>query len=116
MGWALFSTWRTLHILSQSPKTYLKGFLVSLIRVKNSNTKSLSLQSVPVVNEFPKNFLDDLPRIPPDREIYFGIDVLLDTHPISTPPYRMAPAKLKELKEQLADLLDKGFIRPIIFP
>ena len=50
------------------------------------------------------------------REIDFGIDVFLDTHPISIPPYRMAPIELKELKEQLKDLLDKGFIRPSVSP
>ncbi|XP_075074479.1 uncharacterized protein LOC142162073 [Nicotiana tabacum] len=67
-----------------------------------------SIQSVPVVNEFP----DELPGIPPDRIIDFGIDVVPDTQPISIPPYQMAPAELRELKEQLKDLLDKGFIKP----
>ncbi|WMV24573.1 hypothetical protein MTR67_017958 [Solanum verrucosum] len=47
-------------------------------------------------------------------EIDFGIDLLPDTQPISIPPYRIAPTELKELKEQLKDLLDKGFIRPSI--
>ena len=60
--------------------------------------------------------MDDLPGIPPDREIEFGIDLLPDTQPISILPYRMAPTELKELKEQLKDLLDKGFIRPSICP
>ncbi|WMV51153.1 hypothetical protein MTR67_044538, partial [Solanum verrucosum] len=46
------------------------------------------------------------------RKIDFGIDLLPDTQPISIPPYRMAPTELKELKEQLRDLLEKGFIRP----
>ena len=58
----------------------------------------------------------DLPSIPPEWEIDFGIDLLLDTQHISIPPYRMAPAELNELKEQLKDLLDKGFIRPSISP
>ena len=61
-------------------------------------------------------FPEDLPGIPPEREIEFGIDLLPDTQPISIPPYRMAPAELKELKEQLKDFLDKGFIRPSISP
>ncbi|KAH0698841.1 hypothetical protein KY284_013056 [Solanum tuberosum] len=61
-------------------------------------------------------FPDDLPGVLPEREIDFGIDLLPDTQPISIPPYRMAPAELKELKEQLKDLLDKGFIRPSISP
>ena len=68
------------------------------------------------MNEFPEVFPEDLPGIHPDREIDFGIDVLLETRPISIPPYRMAPAERKELKEQLADLLDKGFIRPSVSP
>ncbi|KAH0644931.1 hypothetical protein KY284_032815 [Solanum tuberosum] len=68
------------------------------------------------VNEFPELFPKELPRVPPKREIDFGIDLLPDTQPISIPPYRMAPDELKELKEQLKDLLDKGFIRPSISP
>ncbi|KAH0672236.1 hypothetical protein KY284_023323 [Solanum tuberosum] len=59
-------------------------------------------------------FSEDLPRVSLDRKIDFGIDLLSDTQPISIPCYRMAPAKLKELKEQLKDLLNKGFIRPSI--
>ena len=61
---------------------------------------------------FPK----DLSRVPPEREIDFEIDLLPDTQPISIPPYKMALEELKELKEQLKDLLDKGFIRPSISP
>ncbi|XP_070057370.1 uncharacterized protein [Nicotiana tomentosiformis] len=55
-------------------------------------------------NVMPK---DELPGILPDREIYFGIDVMPGTQPISIPPYRMASVELKELKEQLGDLLEK---------
>ena len=50
--------------------------------------------------------------MPLDREIEFCIDLIPDTQPISIPSYHMAPIELKELKEQLQDLLDKGFIRP----
>ncbi|KAH0654401.1 hypothetical protein KY289_032079 [Solanum tuberosum] len=75
-----------------------------------------SRRMISKVNEFPDVFLDDLPGIPPEREIDFGIDFLIDTQPISIPPYRMAPAELQELKEQLKDLLDKGFIRSSISP
>ncbi|WMV55020.1 hypothetical protein MTR67_048405 [Solanum verrucosum] len=69
-----------------------------------------------VVREFPEAFPDDLPGVPPEREIDFGIDILPDTCPISLPPYRMTLAELKELKEQLKDLLDKGFIQPSVSP
>ena len=46
----------------------------------------------------------------------FGSDLEPDTKPISIPPYRMAPAELKDLKLQLKDLTDKGFIQPSISP
>ena len=68
-----------------------------------------------MVNEFVDVFLEDLPRIPPNIEIYFVIDVLPGTAPISKASYRMAPSELKELKIQLQDLLDKGFIHPSFF-
>ena len=87
-----------------------------MIRVKETKSETPTLQYVNVVNEFSDVFPDDLPKIPPDREIEFGIDLLPDTQPISISPYHMAPAKLKELKEQLKDLLDKDFIRPSISP
>ena len=57
-----------------------------------------------------------MPGLPPDGEIEFYIDVVPGTDPISMPPYRMAPAELKELNEQLKELLDKGFIRPSSSP
>ena len=68
------------------------------------------------MSDFPQVFSDDLPGVPPERETDFSIDILPDTRPISIPPYKMAPAELKELKEQLKDLLDKGFIRPSVSP
>ncbi|KAH0743109.1 hypothetical protein KY290_031102 [Solanum tuberosum] len=89
-------------------KMISKGCLYHLVWVKDSSSETPTLESVPVVNEFPEVFPEDLPRVPPQREIDFGIDLLPDTQPISIPPYRMAPAKLKELKEKLKDLLDKG--------
>ena len=61
---------------------------------------------------FQKCFQEDLPGVPLGREIHFEIDLLPDTQSISIPPYRMAPAELMELKEQLKDVLDKGFIKP----
>ncbi|XP_069150443.1 uncharacterized protein [Solanum lycopersicum] len=63
--------------------------------------------SVPVVNEFLDVFPEDLPGVPPLREIDFGIELEPDTKPISIPPYRTTPVELKELKLQLKDLTDK---------
>nr|XP_016440544.1 PREDICTED: uncharacterized protein LOC107766303 [Nicotiana tabacum] len=97
-------------------KMISKGYIYHLVRVKDADAQIPTLQSVPIVNEFPEVFPEDLPGIPPDREIDFGIDLLPGTKPIFIPPYRMAPAELKELKVQLKDLLDKGFIRPSVSP
>lgn len=69
-----------------------------------------------MVNEFLEVFPNDFSSVPLDSEIEFGIDIVLDTHPISIPLYRMASTELRKLKEQLKDLLDKGFIRPTISP
>lgn len=71
-----------------------------------------SIESVLIVNEFPDVFPNDLPSVSPKKEIDFGIDFLPNTRPIFIPTYRMALTELKELKEQLRDLLEKDFIRP----
>ena len=68
------------------------------------------------MTKFPDVFSEDLPGLPPDREVEFTIDLVPSIGPISKAPYRMAPTELKELKEQLQDLLDKGFIRPSASP
>ncbi|KAI5344297.1 hypothetical protein L3X38_012174 [Prunus dulcis] len=61
-------------------------------------------------------FLEDLLGLPPHREIEFIIKFAPGTEPISRAPYRMAPAKLRELKTQLQELVDKGFIQPSFSP
>ena len=63
-----------------------------------------------MVGEFEDVFPEELPGLPPNREVDFVIDLKPRTTPISKAPYRMAPAELKELKVQLQELLDKGFI------
>jgi hypothetical protein len=75
-------------------------------------TSGIKLEDIPVVCEYPDVFPDDLPGMPPDREIEFIIELQPGTAPISKRPYRMPPNELAELKTQLQDLLDKGFIRP----
>ncbi|XP_059302241.1 uncharacterized protein LOC132054212 [Lycium ferocissimum] len=89
-------------------KMIAKSYIYHLVRVHGVEAKPPTLQSVPVGNEFLDAFPDEIPSIPLEREIDFVIDVLPDTQPISISPYRMAPAELKELKEQLKDLLEEG--------
>ena len=64
------------------------------------------------MNEFP----EDLPGIPPSQVVDFAIKLEPGTGPIFKAPYHMVPVELKELKAQLQDLLDKGFIRPSVSP
>ncbi|KAL0420383.1 UNVERIFIED_CONTAM: Transposon Ty3-G Gag-Pol polyprotein [Sesamum latifolium] len=77
---------------------------------------SLGVLDVPVVREFPDIFPEELPGLPPQQEIDFEIETIPGAAPISIAPYRMAPSELKELKKQLEEMLDKGFIRPSISP
>ena len=65
-----------------------------------------------MVREYVSVFPKDLPGLPPDREIVFSIELMPGTAPISRAPYRLAPAELKELKVQLEEMIEKGFIRP----
>ena len=93
-----------------------RGCLGYLVVVRNVEADKGAVERVPVVCEFPDVFPEDLPGLPPERKIEFCIDVVSGTNPISMPPYRMALAELKELNEQLEELLDKGFIRPSTSP
>ena len=68
------------------------------------------LEDIPAVHEFLDVFLDEIPRVSPAREMDFAIELVPGATPISKAPYMMAPTELKELKEQLQELLDKGSI------
>jgi hypothetical protein len=74
------------------------------------------VERILVVCEYPDVFPDELPGMPHDRDIEFAIELQPGTTPISKRPYRMPPAELAELKKQLQELLDKGFIRPSTSP
>jgi hypothetical protein len=79
-------------------------------------TSGVKLEDIPVICEYPDVFPDDLPGMPPDRDIKFIIELQPGTAPISKKSYRMPPNELAELKIQLQDLLDKGFIHPSASP
>ena len=74
------------------------------------------MEDIPVIKEFPDVFPEELPGLPLEREVDLAIAVLLGTTPISRAPYRMVPTELKELKTQLQELLDKGFVQPSVSP
>ncbi|XP_069143547.1 uncharacterized protein [Solanum lycopersicum] len=85
-----------------------RGCLSYLAFIRDTSVEPHPMDSVPVVQEFPDVFLSDLPGVPPDRDIDFAIGLEPGTKPISIPPYRIAPEELKELKDQLQDLLRKA--------
>ena len=90
-----------------------QGYLAYVVETGKEGTL---VDEIPVVREFPDVFLDDIAGLPPEREVEFTIDLIPGNEPISIPPYRMAPAELRELKAQLEELLSKGLIRPNISP
>jgi hypothetical protein len=71
---------------------------------------------VPVVNEFPDVFPEELPGMPPDRDTKFVIELKPGPARIYKTPCRMATPELAELKEHIKDLLEKGFIHPSSSP
>ncbi|KAA0051967.1 pol protein [Cucumis melo var. makuwa] len=87
-----------------------------LASIVDTREVDVSLSSEPVVRDYPDVFPEELPGLPPHREIEFAIELEPGTVPISRAPYRMALTELKELKVQLQELLDKGFIRPSVSP
>ena len=105
----------TCVILSLEAKRLLyKGCEAYLAHVIDILTLKVTLKSMSIVREFLNVFSDDLPRLPPNRKLEFGFDFLLESAFISIPSHRMALLELKELKPQLQDLVDKGFIRPSV--
>ncbi|WVZ85345.1 hypothetical protein U9M48_032284 [Paspalum notatum var. saurae] len=86
------------------------------VNVAETQTEAQALAKIPVACEYPDVFPEELPGLPPNRDVEFRIDLVPGTAPVSKRPYRMAPDELKELKTQLQEQLDKGFIRPSSSP
>ncbi|KAL0551536.1 hypothetical protein IC582_010625 [Cucumis melo] len=97
-------------------KLLSRGTWSILASVVDTRKVNVSLSSEPVVRDYSDVFLEELPGLPPQREIDFTIELEPGTVPISRAPYRMAPAELKELKMQLQEFLDKGFIWSSVSP
>nr|GEY58487.1 putative reverse transcriptase domain-containing protein [Tanacetum cinerariifolium] len=89
------------------------GFLAT---IHDMTSEVPTIHDQPIVSEIPDVFPDELPGIPPVCEVEFNIELIPGTEPISKAPYRMAPVELKELKDQLQELLERGFIRPSVSP
>jgi hypothetical protein len=89
---------------------------ISRIKASLHHVVERRLEDIHVVRESPDVFLNDLSGMPPERAIEFKIELQLGTAPISKAPYKMSREELVELKIQLKDLLDKGFIHPSSSP
>nr|GFB96648.1 putative reverse transcriptase domain-containing protein [Tanacetum cinerariifolium] len=111
-----------LNIISctKTRKYLLKGYPVFLANITTKMIKDKSeekrLQDVPIVRDVSEVFPEDLPGLPPTRQVEFQIDLIPGAAPVARAPYRLAPPEMKELSDQLQELSDKGFIRPSSSP
>jgi hypothetical protein len=123
MGWMkrhkvlLDTAARVVHL--DSPvhgSTTIQLSLPSVVPPSVHHTAAQNLEDIPVAYEFLGVFLEDLQGMPPDRDVEFVIELQPDMAPISRMPYKMTPKELAELKVQLSELLDKGYIHPSSSP
>ncbi|XP_012480937.1 uncharacterized protein LOC105795827 [Gossypium raimondii] len=98
----------------RAEKLVRKGCEAFLAYVGVTDSKGPSVGDIRAVKDFSDVFSGELPGLPPRREVEFGIELLLGTTPVSIAPYRMALKELVELKAQISELLDRGFIRPSV--
>jgi len=100
----------------QARRSISCGAQAFLAYVRAESEGECKLEDIPIVYEYLDVFTEISTGLPPDREIEFSIDLMPGTQPIHKAPYHMAPSELKELKKQLEDLVDQGFIRPSVSP
>ncbi|GJS11935.1 putative reverse transcriptase domain-containing protein [Tanacetum coccineum] len=93
-----------------------RGHQLFVAHVTEKEPKEKRLEDVPVIRDFPEVFPDDLPGLPPPRQVEFKIELVPGAAPVARAPYRLAPSELKELADQLQELSEKGFIRPSSSP
>nr|GEY02517.1 putative reverse transcriptase domain-containing protein [Tanacetum cinerariifolium] len=111
-----------LNIISctKTKKYLLKGCHIFLAHITPKKAKDVSkekrLEDAPIVRDFPKVFPEDLPGIPPTRQVEFQIDLIPGDVPVARAPYQLALSEMKELSKQLQELSDKGVIRPSCSP
>nr|GEY65627.1 putative reverse transcriptase domain-containing protein [Tanacetum cinerariifolium] len=98
-------------------RKYVKrGCQLFLAQVTEIEPAVKRLQDVPVICDFPEVFPDDLPGLPPSRQVEFRIELIPGAAPVARAPYCLAPSELKELSDQLKELSEKGFIHSSLSP
>ncbi|GKF87535.1 hypothetical protein Tco_0258412, partial [Tanacetum coccineum] len=111
-----------LNIISctKMQKYMQKGCPIFLAYVTTKETKDKSekkrLEDVPIIQDFPEVFPEDLLGLPLTRQVEFQIDLILGAAPVAQAPYRLPSSEMKEFSDQLKELSDKGFIRPSSSP
>ncbi|GJW73624.1 putative reverse transcriptase domain-containing protein, partial [Tanacetum coccineum] len=111
-----------LNIIScmRTQKYIKRGCQVYLAQVTSKKaedkSKEKQLEDVSIVREFLEVFPEDLPGLPPTRQVEFQINLVPGVAPVARAPYRLAPAEMQELSTHLQELSDKGFIRPSSSP
>ena len=109
-------TMRAATSAMQARRVMRKGCEPFLSVILDFKRGQVDVEKIPVVREFLDVFPEELPSIPLEREVDLSIEIVRGTTPMSKAPYRMPPTELKELKSQLQELMDKGFIRPSVSP
>ncbi|GJY99961.1 hypothetical protein Tco_0517391 [Tanacetum coccineum] len=93
-----------------------RGCHLFLAHVTEKEKSEKRLKDVPVIRDFPEVFPDDLPGLPPPRQVEFKINLVPGAAPVARAPSRLALSEMKELSKQLKELLEKGFIHPSLSP
>jgi hypothetical protein len=115
VGWNQGVSLRFISSL-QLRESMRKGCKLYAILVLNEKGVAEGLEHLPMVKEFVDVFPEELPGMPPERDLEFSIDLKPGTEPIARTPYRMSTPELQELKMQLKELLDLGLICPSVSP
>ncbi|KAJ0509396.1 putative nucleotidyltransferase, Ribonuclease H [Helianthus annuus] len=107
-----------LRIISclKARKCLQKGCAAFLAHIVDKKAAEPKIEDIPVAREYPEVFPEDLPGLPPQRQVEFRIDLVPGVAPVAKAPYRLAPSEMQELSTQLQELLEKGFIRPSFSP
>nr|GEX23696.1 putative reverse transcriptase domain-containing protein [Tanacetum cinerariifolium] len=87
-----------------------RGCHLFLPHVTERKSKEKRMENVPVIHDFPEVFPEELPGLPPPRQVEFQIDLVPGAALVARAPYRLTPSEMKELSVQLQELLKKGFI------
>ncbi|GKB11802.1 putative reverse transcriptase domain-containing protein, partial [Tanacetum coccineum] len=91
-------------------------FLIQMMKEEKTKIPERQIEDVPVVRDFPEVFPEDLPGLPPTCLVEFHIELIPRAAPVARAPYRLTPAKMKELAEQLKELSDKDLKNHVCKP